>query len=70
MKKSKFTEQQIAFEKAGQSWRGVPEDGHLRIDVLCCKQLYGGLMPSEVRSCVSSRRERADAQSCRRSDPG
>ena len=61
MKKSKFTEQQIAFALQ-QAEGGTPiaevcrKMGISEATFYRWKQLYGGLMPSEVKKLVSSRR--------------
>jgi putative transposase len=52
MKKSKFTEQQIALQQAEgrtQVAEVCRKMGISQATFFCWKQLYGGLMPSEVR---------------------
>jgi putative transposase len=60
MKKSKFTEQQIAFavqqaESGTQVADVCRKMGISEATFYRWKQLYGGLMPSEVRICGSLR---------------
>ena len=74
MKKSKFTEQQIAFARQqAESGTKVAEVcrkmGISEATFYRWKQLYGGLMPSEVKKLRPARgRERAATQSGCRSD--
>ena len=53
MKRSKFTEDQIAFaprqNELGTSVEEVPQDGHQRGDVLCVEEEVQRHRPSELR---------------------